>query len=152
MSKIIDNICKIRDILEYKDYKKFGYLRQLCPNIFEEVHKHIKRKSEDYSYELDFTSQDLRETAQAISDTFKRWDNIMCPEKNIKKLIKNVKQNKLDLNPFTDATIPIMALRRDYTQILTELRSLLEYHSVFLYFLEEASNDTLALTCTKRLQ
>ena len=152
MSKVIDNICKLRDILENKDYQKFGYIRQLCQNIFDEVHKHMRRKSEDYSYELDFTAQDLRETAQAISDTFKQWDNIMCPEKNIKKLIKNVADGKLDLNPFTEATIPVMALRRDNIQVLTELRSLLEYHSVFLYFLEEASNDKFALTCTKRIQ
>ena len=86
MSKIIDNICKLRDILEYKDYKKLGYIRQLCQSIFDEVHRNMARKASDYSYNLDFTSQDLRETAQAISDTFKRWDNIMCPEKQIKKL------------------------------------------------------------------
>lgn len=152
MSRIIDNICKLRDILEYKDYKKLGYIRQLSQSIFEEVHRNMARKAEDYSYELDFTSQDLRETAQAISDTFKRWDNIMSPEKQIKKLLKSVKDGKLDLNPFTEETIPIMAYRRDNVQVLTELRSLLEYHSVFLYFLEEASHDELALKCTKRLK
>ena len=152
MSRIIDNICKLRDILEYKDYKKLGYIRQLCQSIFEEVHRNMAKKATDYSYNLDFTSQDLRETAQAISDTLKRWDNIMCPEKNIKKLIKNVENGKLNLDSFTNETIPIMAYRRDNIQVLTELRSLLEYHSVFLYFLEEASNDKFALTYTQRLK
>ena len=85
MSKLLDNICKIRDILEYKQYNKLGYIRQLSQSIFDEVHRNIKRKASDYSYQLEFTSQDLRETAQAISDTFKRWDNIMNHEKKTKK-------------------------------------------------------------------
>ena len=152
MSRLIDNICKLRDILENKDYKKLGYIRQLSQSIFEEIHRNMARKADNYSYELDFTSQDLRETAQAISDTFKRWDNIMCPEKNIKKLLKKVENGKLNFDEFTTESLPIMAYRRDTMQVLTELRSLLEYHSVFLYFLEEASNDKFALTCTKRLK
>ena len=120
MSKLLDNICKIRDILEYKQYNKLGYIRQLSQSIFDEVHRNIKRKVKDYSYELEFTSQDLRETAQAISDTFKRWDNIMNPEKQTKKLAKNAKDSKIDLNPFFEEVIPIMQYRRDYTQVLTE--------------------------------
>ena len=150
MSRIIENICKLRDILENKDYKKLGYIRQLSQSIFEEVHRNIARKVENYSYILDFTSQDLRETAQAISDTFKRWDNIMNPEKAIKKLLKSVENGNLNLSPFSELTIPIMAYRRDNIQVLTELRSLLEYHSVFLYFLEEASKDKFALKYNKR--
>lgn len=152
MAKVIDNICKLRDILENKNYGKLKYARGLIQSIFDEVHRHMARKSVNYSYELDFTSQDLRETAQAISDTLKRWDNIMCPEKNIKALLKSVNNGKLNFDKFTNDTLPIMALRRDNIQMLTELRSLLEYHSVFLYFLEEASNDKFALTCTKRLK
>ena len=141
MSKLLDNICKIRDILEYKQYNKLGYIRQLSQSIFDGVHRNIKRKASDYSYQLEFTSQDLRETAQAISDTFKRWDNIMNPEKRTKKLAKDAKNNTIDLNPFFEEVIPIMQYRRDYTQVLTELRSLLEYHAVFLYYIEEASED-----------
>lgn len=152
MSNLLDRICKIRDILELKQYNRLGYIRQISEKIFDEVHRNMARKADDYSYQLDFTSQDLRETAQAISDTFKRWDNIMCPEKQTKKLMKTIEEGKLNLDTFTNETIPIMAYRRDYTQILTELRSLLEYHSVFLYFIEEASNDKFALTCTKRIK
>lgn len=152
MARITDNICKLRDILENKDYDKLKFARGLVQSIFNEVHRNMARKADDYSYELEFTAQDLRETAQAISDTLKRWDNIMCPEKNIKALLKNVDNGKLNFDDFTNNSLPIMALRRDNIQMLTELRSLLEYHSVFLYFLEEASNDKFALTCTKRLK
>ena len=152
MAKITDNICKLRNILENKDYSKLKFARGLIQSIFDEVHRNIARKSVDYSYELEFTSQDLRETAQAISDTLKRWDSIMCPEKNIKRLLKNVNNSKLNFDEFTNETLPIMALRRDNIQLLTELRSLLEYHSVFLYFLEEVSDDKFALNYTQRLK
>lgn len=157
MSKIIDNICKLCDILEFKQTEKYGYMRQLAQSIFNEVHRHMGKKSTDYSYNLDFTSQDLRQLAKAIGDTIKRWDDIMNPEKQIKKLskemltIKEEKKQIIDMNKFTEKTIPVMAYRRDYIQILTELRSLLEYHSVFLYYLEEVSNDEFALKYTERL-
>ena len=156
MSNLLDNICKIRDILELKQYEKLGYIRQISQKIFDEVHRHMKRKSENYSYQLEFTSQDLRETAKAITDTFKRWDNIMNPEKQIKKLAKNaliIKEEKkkvINLNNYMDEVLPIMRYRRDYTQVLTELRSLLEYHAVFLYYIEDVSNDEFSIKCTER--
>lgn len=152
MSNLMDNICKLRDILENKDYKKIVFSRRIIEAIFDEIHRNIRKKSLDYKYELDFTSQDLRETAQAISDTFKEWDNILQPEKNIKHLLKNVDNGKLNFDIFTNEVLPIIEFRRDNTQILTELRSLLEYHSVFLYFLEEASQDKFALKYTQRLK
>jgi hypothetical protein len=67
----------------------------------------------------------------------------MNPEKRTKKLAKDAKDNTIDLNPFFEEVIPIMEYRRDYTQVLTELRSLLEYHAVFLYYIEEASEDDM---------
>lgn len=153
MSKLLDAICHLRDILENKDYKMLPFSRKYTKVIFDEVHRNIRRKAEDYSHELDFTSQDLRELAQDISDTFKRWDNEMVPEKNIKKLKKeNLKDGTLDLLPYVERCMPIMRLRRDFTQELTELRSLLEHHAVYLYFLEEASRDGFALQYTERFK
>ena len=152
MAKITDKICKLRDILENKDYNQLKYSQKLIADIFSEVHRNMARKSVDYSYQLEFTSQDLRELAQDISATFKRWDDKLCPEKNIKALLKTVSGGKLSFEHFTNETIPYMAYRRDYIQILTELRSLLEYHSVFLYFLEEASHDEFALKYTERVK
>lgn len=152
MAKITDKICKLRDVLENKDYNQLKYSRKIIQDIFNEVHRNMARKSTDYSYPLEFTSQDLRELAQDISTTLKRWDDKLCPEKNIKALLKTVSGGKLSFEQFTDEAIPYMAYRRDYIQILTELRSLLEYHSVFLYFLEEASHDELALKYTQRIK
>lgn len=121
--------------------------------IFNDVHRHIKKKGDNYKHELEFTSQDLRELAQAIGDTIKRWDTELNPEKNIKRMKKeNLKDRTLDLEPYLNRSLPIMTLRRDFIQELTELRSLMEHHSVYLYFLEEASNDEFALRCTERFK
>lgn len=157
MTKLLDRICELRDIMEQKKYNELGRARMLCDTLFKELHLHMTRKSKDYSYELDFTSQDLRETAKAITDTFKRWDNIMNPEKQIKKLAKDAlilkeeKKKVIDLNKLMAEALPIMEYRRDYTQILTELLSLLEYHSIFLYYIEDVSNDEFSINYTERL-
>ena len=151
MSKMIDNICKLRDALTSKDYKRLVYLRPLFQSVFNEMHRHLVRKTEDYSYELDFTSQDLRELAQDIRSLLKRWETEMSPEKNIKALYKKVKDQKLDFSSFTESKIPILIARRDNVQMLYELLNLCEYHSVFLYYLEIASDDEFAIKCTERL-
>lgn len=157
MTKLLDNICKIRDILEFKQYDKLEYIRQLEPAIRDEVHRNMARKSEDYNHELVFTSQDLRETAKAISDTLKRWEEIMNPTKQIKKLSKNAlllkeeRKKVINLNDYMAEVLPIMRYRRDYAPMLTELLSILEYHSVFLYFIEDVSNDNFAINSTERV-
>lgn len=151
MTRVLDCICKLRDVLENKDYKMLAFHRRTIQTIFDEVTRHVKRKGKDYKYELDFTSQDLRELAQDISDTFKRWDQVLNPEKNIKRMMKeDLKDRCMNLNPYLERAIPVMEFRRDYGQVLTELRSIIEHHAIFLYFLEEASKDEFALKYTKR--
>lgn len=153
MTRVLDCICKLRDVLENKDYKKLAFHIKTMQIIFNEVTRHVKRKGEDYTYELDFTAQDLRELAQDISDTFKRWDQELNPEKNIKRMKKeDLKDKCMNLNPYLERALPIMEYRRDYCPILTELRSILEHHAIFLYFLEEASRDEFALKYTERFK
>ena len=157
MSNLLDRICKLRDILEKKQYDKLKYIRQLEPAIRDEVHHNIARKSEDYNHELVFTSQDLRETAKAISDTLKRWEDIMNPTKQIKKLSKNAllfkEEHKkvINLNNYMDEVLPIMRYRRDYAHSLITFKSLLEYHAVFLYYIEDVSDDNFAINYTERV-
>lgn len=151
MGRLIDAICRIRDVLENKNYKKLAYCRRDIQTIFDEVHRNIRRKTMDYKYKLDFTAQDLRELAQNISDTFKRWDGEMNPEKNIKKILKeDIIGNTVNFEPYITRITPVMEYRRDYAQVLTELRSLMEHHATYLYFLEEASKDEIALKYTER--
>lgn len=157
MTKLLDRICELRDILEQKKYNELGRARMLCDSLFKELHLHMTRKSKDYSYELDFTSQDLRETAKAISDTLKRWEEIMNPTKQIKKLAKDAllikEENKkvINLNNYMTEVLPIMRYRRNYAPMLTELLSILEYHAVFLYYIEDVSNDNFAINFTERV-
>ena len=165
MTRLLDTICKVRDILHIKDLnelnRKLAFQRGAFKTIFNGIHKNVSIRSDEYQHDiavdspnarqLDFTSQDLRELAQDIRNVFKRWDNAMNPEKNIKALKKKVEDGKLNFAQFTADKTKIMAARRDYTQELTELLNLVEYHSVFLYYLEIASNDEFAIKCTERL-
>lgn len=150
MTKLIDKICKVRDLVTSKDYGKLKFYNMQILKLKEEIHRHIAKKAKNYNYKLDFTSQDLRELAQDIRSLLKKWETAMSPEKNIKKLLKNMKENQIDINPFYEQAIPIMTARAGNIQALTEFLSLVEYHAVFLYMVEEASNDKFALEYTER--
>lgn len=151
MSRVQDKICFIRDLVISNDFAKLKFHKMTMLNLKEEIHRHVAKKTNDYNYQLDFTSQDLRELAQDIKSLLKKWETKMCPEKNIKKIQKDVIENKIFLDPFYNEVIPIMIARTENIQPLTELLNLIEYHAVFLYFLEEASNDKFALEYTERL-
>ena len=151
MGNMIDNICKLRDALISKDYNRIVHLKPLFISVFNEMHRHLVRKTKDYNYQLDFTAQDLRELAQDIRSLLKRWETAMSPEKNIKALYKTVKEQKLNFDSYSERVIPILIARRDSVQMLYELLNLTEYHAVFLYFLEIASEDELAIKYTERL-
>lgn len=151
MSNIIDNICKLRDLLVSKDYRKIVFNHRLIDSIYKEINLNTIRKSKDYSYELDFTSQDLRELAKDIRDTFKRWENELSPEKNIKKYIDKVQDGKLDIQPMNDKICEYLEYRALNIMPLIKLLGLCEGQGAILYFLELASNDKFAITCTERL-
>ena len=125
-----------------------------------------KSKVTEYSRDIDYEEKDsfsqkleafsaIKMSCSIAEIKIEEGDNFKIESQYNKEILKptfSVKDGKLDLNPFTEETIPIMAYRRDNIQKLIELKSMLEYHSVFLYFLEEASHDELALKCTKRLK
>lgn len=153
MTRTLDMICKCRDILTEKDLPRLrGYTGN--GNLFDQTIKAIQiqmdKKAEDYSRNLDFTSQDLIEFAEDIQAVLKRWETHLNPAKNIKALLKTVKDGKLSLIGFCESATNIMAFRRDTIECLIRTLSILEYFAVYLYFLEEASNDRFALTHTKR--
>ena len=151
MTKLLDKICFIRDLITQKQYEKLKFYKYHIQQLKEEIHRQLKKKSQDYSYELEFTSQDLRELAKDIRDMFKRWESIMAPEKNIKEVYKNRTGNQININLYSEKVIPIMKIRTECIQPLMELLNLIEYHSVYLYYIEEASNDKFALELTERV-
>ena len=152
MTQVIDKICKLRDAVTSKNDNKLVFYHGIVDKLGDELKRHLQKKVDDYSYQLDFTSQDLRELAQDIRSMFKRWDTIMNPEKNIKHIYKNdVKGEHLTLQPHYDKVLPVIKARRDNTAKFTELLSLLEHFGVILYYFEIASEDEFATTCTERL-
>lgn len=151
MTKLLDKICLLRDVITQKQYNKLKFHKMNILMLKEELHRHIKKKALDYKHELEFTSQDLRELAKEIRDMFKRWENTMSPEKNIKEIYNNRDGNKINIDKYSDKVIPIMTARTETMQPLIELLSLIEYHSVYLYYLEMAAKDEFALNYTERV-
>lgn len=151
MSNLIDKICALRDLIAEKKYNKLKYCNMELLRLKEEIHRQMSKKSEDYSHELEFTSQDLRELAEDIRGMLSDWSNIMDPDENIKAIYTDIKDEQIDINPYMDKVIPIMQARTVSMQALTELLNIIEYHAVFLYFLELASNDEIALKYTERV-
>lgn len=151
MSNLLDKICALRDLIASKQYNKLKFHKMQILMLKEEIHRHIKKKLENYSHELDFTSQDLRELAQDIHNMFHDWEEFMNPEKHIKAIHTNIKDNKIDIEPFQNEVIPLMSARTESIQAFAELLSLIEYHATFLYFLELASKDEFAIKYTERV-
>lgn len=167
MTKLQDAICKLRDFFENNDIyyisKKLPYQRGLMQQIFNDVHRRLNKRATEYEtvkfnkefnikQELDFTSQDLRELAQDIRNVFKKWENEMNPEKNIKALKKQITDSgQLNFHNFTEQKMIIITARRDFVQPMLELLNMLEFHGVYLYYLEIASKDEFAIKCTERL-
>lgn len=152
MTQVIDRICKLRDAVTSKNDNKLVFYHGIVDKLADELKRHLQKKVDDYSYELDFTSQDLRELAQDIRSMFSRWSTIMNPEKNIKYIYKNdIKEENLSLQPHFDKVLPVITARRDNTAKFTELLSLLEHFAVVLYFFEYAADDKFATTYTERL-
>lgn len=150
MSKVIDNICKFRDFLQQSDIytiaRDLKKQQSLIRAIFEDVHKYINRRNNEHSQNLDFTALDLRWLAEDIQKVIHKMEDKMCPEKNIKLFRKELTENReLDLTWLTNRCIPIMEARRDSIQVLYELLNLLEFHAVYLYFLELESKDEFAI-------
>ena len=152
MTQVIDRICKLRDVVTSKNDNKLVFYHGIVDRLCLELKRHLQKKVDDYDYELDFTSQDLRELAQDIRSMFKRWDTTMCPEKNIKYIHKNdSKDGNLTLQPHFNKVLPVITARRDNTAKFTELLSILEHFGVVLYYFEIAAEDEFAINYTERL-
>ena len=141
MSKLLDNICKLRDILEYKQDSKIVFAHKIINDLTEELTRQAIKKAKDYSYDIEFTSQDLRELAKDIRDTFKRWGYQTNPERLIKKFKG---QTQIDLSEVNATLDKYLRYRNENIIPLSRLLSICEGHSVILYFMELDSDDEIA--------
>lgn len=152
MTRVIDRICKLRDAVTSKNDNKLVFYHGIVDRLCIDLKRHLQKKIDDYDYELDFTSQDLRELAQDIRSMFRRWETVMNPEKNVKYIHKNdITDGNLTLQPHFDKVLPVITARRDNISKFTELLSLCEHFGVVLYFCEIAAEDEFAINCTERL-
>ena len=147
MTRLIDNICKLRDVLESKQDRKLVFYHKLINDLTEEISRQATQKARDYNYCLEFTSQDLRELAKDIRDTLKRWSDSVIPEKLIKKFGK---KPEVDLSAMTDKIGEVLRYRADNIEVLTRLQGICEGQGAILYFMELASQDKTA-ELTERL-
>lgn len=145
MTRLIDNICKLRDILEKKQDSKIVFNHGIINSLIEELTRQATKKARDYNYEIEFTSQDLRELAKDIRDTLKRWSDAVIPEKLIKKYGKGKTEIDLtEMNTVMNEYFKLIALN---IQPLTKLMCICEGHGAILYFLElDADDETAKLT------
>ena len=148
MTRLIDNICTLRDVLESKQDRKLVFYHKLINDLAEEISRQATQKARDYNYCLEFTSQDLRELAKDIRDTLKRWSDSVIPEKLIKKYGKD--KTEIDLNTMTDKIGEVLRYRTDNIEVLTRLQGICEGQGAILYFMELASGDKTA-ELTERL-
>lgn len=156
VARIIREICKIRDILTSGDDKKISDPRYAdASGLYErtswKLREVIKKKSIEPDYELDITSQDLRELAEDIKAVFKRWETELDAETNIKWLLTCIDDKRnLDLNPYIAKAMPLMVARVNTSRYLVGLLNIAEYMAVFLYMLELSTGDEFALKFTER--
>lgn len=145
MTNLIDNICKLRDILENKQDSKIIFNHKIINSLIEELTRQATKKAKDYSYEIEFTSQDLRELAKDIRDTLKRWSDAVIPEKLIKKYGKG--KTEIDLKEMNDTMNNYFNLIVNNVLPLTRLLCICEGHGAILYFMElDADDETAKLT------
>lgn len=149
MTRILDNISKLRDILEHKEDKKIVYSHKLIGDLVEELTRQCVKKARDYSYELEFTSQDLRELAEDIRSTFKRWEYHTNPERLIKKYGKG--KTQVDLSEMNNNLNIYLTYRMQNAIPLLKLLGICEGHGAILYFMELDSEDDFAIRYTERL-
>lgn len=148
MTRLLDNISKLRDILEYKQDSKLVYSHKIINSLTEELTRQAVKKARDYSYEIEFTSQDLRELAKDIRDTFKRWEYQTNPERLIKKF-RGVE--KVDLTEVNANLDKYLHYRSENIVPLTRLLGICEGYGIILYFMELDAGDEFAIKYTERL-
>lgn len=144
MTKLIDKICFLRDLLENKQDEKLIYNHGVINSLIDEITRQAVKKARDYNHEIEFTAQDLRELAEDIRNTFKRWDYQVNPERLIKKFKG---KTEIDLTEINNDMNKYLTIRTQNALPLLRLQGICEGHSVILYFLElDAEDETAQLT------
>lgn len=121
---VIQEICKARNVLETKDFKKvlarINLFKDICDRAKVEVDRYIKKDN----YELEFNHYDLQELSDEIFAFIKNYQNKFLFEKYHKELTKIHKIDNDTLRAFTQKQCDLMyvdARLREAYKILSYL-------------------------------
>lgn len=151
----LDNICKVRDIFAEGDEKK---IRNICRNngllsqLNERITREIRKKYYDHKRELDFSYMDLKEMCEDVYALLDSWKEATNPEKNIAVILKDARENNGEVyfDKYSEEHIlPVIQLRRDTIYNLMSFVNLMSHHAIFLYFLEDFTNDDIVNFTTR---
>ena len=123
MTKTLDDICKIRDLLVAKDYKKMISGLAIFRRTYSSVNRNIERFIKDDRHQLDFTAQDLIDSAMDCKEVLAILNNKVNANKMIKEILKPKK--------ITDSTVKDFTY--DYADTFTLIAHLTEFHNVIAY-------------------
>ena len=123
MTKTLDNICKIRDLITVGDYKKILSGLGLFKLTYSLVNRNIERFIKNDNYQLDFTSDDLLEMAAECKVFLSNLNHQI----NAKKMVDNI----LKLDSITDITVRNFTCK--YADIFTMVAHLTEFHNIIAY-------------------
>lgn len=131
MSKIIDEICLLRDWCESKDYNKLAmniyFINYLRGRIERFAKKALNGDKADFGY------QDLLETADDIAGVLQSLTSEIKHTKIVKKFLKDSPITKEYFDNYSDEMAKKFAIR----EALTPLHSHLTYLGVSMKILED---------------
>lgn len=106
--KVVSNlalkICKLRDILEEKDFNKILANLNLFTTVEFEVKRQLNKYIRDTSHELDFTYQDIKALSDEAFSFIQNYQQKFLFDKYYKTLMK---QTPIDDNTLKDFSIDI---------------------------------------------
>lgn len=123
MSKTIDNICKIRDLITVGDYKKILSGLGLFRSTYSLINRNIERFIKNDGHNLDFTSDDLLEMSMEIKTFLSGLNNQI----NANKMVNEI----TSLEQINDKTVKIFTCK--YADIFSMVAHLTEFHNIISY-------------------
>lgn len=123
MTNLIDNICKIRDLLTEKDYKKITSGIGLFRKTYLDVNRNIERFIKDDNHYLDFNSYDLLEMSMECKELLGELNNQI----NVNKMVKEITKGE----SITNESVREFTLK--YADIYVMVAHLTEFHNVISY-------------------
>ena len=123
MTKLLDNICKIRDLVTNGDYKKILSCLGIFQSTYSDINRNIERFIRNDGHNLDFTSDDLLEMSMEV----KVFLDNLNKQVNASRMVKEI----TSLERIDDSTIHDFTYR--YADIFTMIAHLTEFHNIISY-------------------